>query len=316
MYHRINDRILHRHVRRAWHALWLTLALLAASTMAAAQTKQYTITAPDGVSLAVQESGSPDGPAIVFVHGLLGTRMNWDAQTASTRLQRYRMITYDLRGHGQSGKPTDAASYAEGRRWADDLAEVIEASGAQKPVVVGWSLGAAVISNYLAKYGDSAIAGAVYVNGVVELKPDLIVAHPQIYQDMVSPDLRTHLDAMRDFLRLCFQTQPDAAVFERAFAAAAMVSRDMQRAVMSMTVEAAGGLGRAKVPVLLLYGARDALIHTPVAIARAKELNRGIHSKVYAESGHAPFIEEPDRFNGDLAGFMETVGRRLAAMAR
>jgi pimeloyl-ACP methyl ester carboxylesterase len=316
MYHCINDRILHRHVRRAWHALWLTLALLAAPTMAAAQTKQYTVTAPDGVSLAVQESGSPDGPAIVFVHGLLGTRMNWDAQTASTRLQRYRMITYDLRGHGQSGKPTDAASYAEGRRWADDLAEVIEASGAQKPVLVGWSLGAAVISNYLAKYGDDAIAGAVYVNGVVELKPDLIVAHPQIYQDMVSPDLRTHLDAMRDFLRLCFQTQPDAALFERAFAAAAMVSRDMQRAVMSMTVEAADGLGRAKVPVLLLYGARDALIHTPAAIARAKVLNRGIHSKVYAASGHAPFIEEPDRFNGDLAGFMETVGRRLAAMAR
>lgn len=303
-------------IGRTAKALLLAVVLAIASLPAFAETKQYSVTAPDGVALAVQEYGSPDGPPIVFVHGLLGTRMNWDAQVHSARLERYRMITYDLRGHGLSGKPAAPNAYSEGRRWADDLAQVIEASGAQKPVLVGWSLGAAVISNYLAAYGDSAIAGAVYVNGVIELKPELIVAHPQIYQDLVSPDLRTHLEAMRDFLRLCFQTQPDAALFERSLAAAAMASWDMQRAVMAMNVDAAEGLGKARVPVLLLYGARDALVHTPAAIARAKALNRAAHSKIYAESGHAPFIEEPDRFNGDLAGFVDTVVRRLAAMAR
>jgi len=46
---------------------------------------------------------------------------------------------------------------------------VIHGSHARKPVVVGWSLGGVAISNYLAKYGDRAIAGAVYVDGVVEL---------------------------------------------------------------------------------------------------------------------------------------------------
>jgi plasmid stability protein len=56
-----------------------------------------------------------------------------------------------------------------GRRWADDLATVIELSHARNPVLVGWSLGGAVISNYLAAYGDGRIGGAVYVDGVVEL---------------------------------------------------------------------------------------------------------------------------------------------------
>lgn len=299
---------MHLHIfRYGLLRLLVTGILLAVSSLAQAADKSYTVTAPDGVSLAVQESGNPDGPAIVFIHGLLGSRLNWDAQLKSPELQRYRIITYDLRGHGLSGKPTHADAYREGRRWADDLATVIESSHARNPVLVGWSLGGVVISNYLAAYGDSRIAGAVYVNGVIELmKADQIVAHPQMYRDLNSPDLTTHLDAMRAFLSLCFHTKPDTSTFERLLASAAMASWDMQRSVLSMTVAASEGLGKARVPVLLIYGARDALVKAKPAIARATELNPRIQSKLYTDSGHAPFIEEPDRFNRDLSGFIDT----------
>jgi non-heme chloroperoxidase len=290
---------------RSLSALLFSVALLLASSSALAQAKVYTVTSADGVSIAVQESGNPDGPPIIFIHGLLGSRLNWDAQVQSPELQRFRLITYDMRGHGLSGKPTDAASYAEGRRWADDLAAVIDASRAHKPTLVGWSLGGVVISNYLAKYGDVPIAGAVYVNGVIEMKPDQIVSHPAIYRDLVSPDLKTHLDTVRDFLRLCFHTQPDAPTFERLLANAAMASWDMQRAVMSISVDAAEGLGKASVPVLLLYGERDALVQARPAIDRARQLNPRVQSKLYAESGHAPFLEEATRFNSDLAAFVD-----------
>nr|WP_329610251.1 alpha/beta fold hydrolase [Achromobacter xylosoxidans] len=86
------------------------------------------------MTLAIQESGDPAGPAIVFVHGLLGSRLSWEAQLSSPLLQRYRLIAYDLRGHGQSGKPTAPQAYTDGRRWADDLAAVIAASGARQAV--------------------------------------------------------------------------------------------------------------------------------------------------------------------------------------
>lgn len=290
---------------RSLFALFLSAALLLVSSSAFAQTKAYTVTSSDGVSVAVQESGNPDGLPIIFIHGLLGSRLNWDGQVQSPELQRFRLITYDMRGHGLSGKPTDAASYAEGRRWADDLAAVIEASQARKPILVGWSLGGVVISNYLAKHGDSRIAGAVYVNGVIEMKPDQIVSHPAIYRDLVSQDLKTHLDTVRDFLRLCFHTQPDAPTFERLLANAAMASWDMQRAVMSISVDAAEGLGKASVPVLLLYGERDALVQARPAIERGRQLNPRVQSKLYAESGHAPFLEETTRFNRDLAAFVD-----------
>lgn len=304
--------MLSSRLHRALGALIVGLALLTGAPAALAVTRQYTVSAPDGVALAVQESGDPDGAPVIFIHGLLGSRLNWDKQLLDPQLQHHRLITYDLRGHGLSGKPNDAAAYTDGRRWADDLAAVIASTQARRPVLVGWSLGGAVISNYLAAYGDGAIAGAVYVDGVIELKPEQLVAHPEVYRDMVAPDLKTHLQGERAFLRLCFHRQPDADTFSLLLANAALASWEMQAAVPSMTVDAATGLSRAKIPVLLLYGARDALVKAEPSIARAKGLNPRIRSVLYAESGHAPFLEEPDRFNRDLLAFIRSAASASA----
>ncbi|QWA14135.1 alpha/beta hydrolase [Sodalis ligni] len=289
----------------ARHAVLFTVFLFISSPFALAATKSYTTISPDGVTIAVQESGNPDGAPVIFIHGLLGSHLNWDTQVNSPELQRYRLITYDMRGHGLSGKPTDAEAYTDGKRWADDLASVISTSHARKPVLVGWSLGGVVITNYLAKFGDSLISGAVYVDGVIELTPEQLVPHPEVYRNLNSADLKTHLDAVRDFLSLCFHTQPDTTTFERLLANASVASWDMQRAVQSISVDASQGLGKARVPLLFIYGGRDALVKAKPTISRAVQLNPRIRSKLYANSGHAPFIEEPERFNRDLSSFID-----------
>lgn len=291
---------------RAVQALLLGLTLLLSSGVSQAASRQYTVTAPDGVTLAVQEQGPAHAPAIVFIHGLLGSRLDWDAQLVSPALAGYRLITYDLRGHGLSGKPTQAEAYGQGMRWADDLAAVLKASQAGEATLVGWSLGGVVISNYLARYGDAGLAGVVYVDGVIDLEPELIVPHPAVYRDLVAEDLGTHLDAIATFLRLCFATPPPAPVFERLLANAAMASWDMQRAVQGVSVDLAG-LRATRQPVLLLYGGRDALVDTQATLARAHQLHPQARTLVYPQAGHAPFLEEAERFNRDLADFVAGV---------
>jgi pimeloyl-ACP methyl ester carboxylesterase len=282
------------------------LAIVASAPDALAAPASYMVTSKDGVKLAVQESGNPDGTPVILIHGLLGSRLNWDAQVQSNELRQFRVITYDMRGHGLSDKPTGAEPYHDGRHWADDLEAVIQGSHARKPIVVGWSLGGVVISNYLAMYGDQEVAGAVYVDGVVELTAEQITSHPEVYRDMNAPDLKTHLDGERTFVGLCFNRQPDAGTFDRLVANAAMASWDMQKEIPTMTVFAAEGLTRAHVPLLFIYGGHDALVNTPATLARARALNPHMVSKVYAMSGHAPFIEEPERFNHDLAEFVRS----------
>ncbi len=282
------------------------LMVFSASAVSAAG-KNYTVQSPDGVEIAVQESGDPDGRPIVFIHGLLGSRLNWEGQTGSPELRKYRMITYDLRGHGQSDKPDATEAYRDGRHWANDLAAVLEASNVDSPVVVGWSLGGVVISNYLAAYGDDKLGGVVYVDGVIELNSALITPHPEVYAGLASDDLKTHLDALRTFLALCFQTQPTAATFERLLSNAAMASWVMTKTVPSMTDAVVDGLPKATVPVLLLYGGKDDLVMTGPSIARAEELNPSVQSKIYPDSGHAPFLEEASRFNRDLSEFRDSI---------
>ncbi|MDC6110770.1 alpha/beta fold hydrolase [Serratia rubidaea] len=281
--------------------LALMLALVSAALPAAE--KSYSVRAPDGVRIAVQESGNPAGPPIIFIHGLLGSHLNWIKQQQDPQLQRYRLITFDLRGHGLSDKPQQEAAYRDGKRWADDLAAVIDATQARRPLLVGWSLGGAVITNYLAAYGDKNLSGAVYVDGVVELTPAQLPAHPAVYSAMTDERLATHLDGERAFLRLCFYQQPDRETFERLLANAALAAWPMQRAVPTMTIPLVQGLKNARVPLLFIYGRHDALVNPQAALARARSVNPRIESQIYDDSGHAPFIEEAPRFNRQLAAF-------------
>ncbi len=292
---------------RAATGMFAAVILFTGASATGAAEKQYTVTSSDGVTIAVEETGNPQGQPIVFVHGLLGSRINWDSQTADPDLQKFRLITFDLRGHGLSAKPDDANAYKDGDRWADDLDAVLRGSGATNPVLVGWSLGGVVLSNYLANHGDAGIGGLLYVDGVIELKPDLITPHPEVYAGLASEDLRTHLDMVRTFLALCFATQPENATFERLRSNAAVASWLMTRTVPSMTVQAKEGLAKAKKPVLLIYGGKDNLVRPQPSIERAKSFNGAIKSEIYDNSGHAPFLEEASRFNKDLARFAASV---------
>jgi len=285
----------------------LPLLLLLFSTTLFAGEKHYTVTSPDGVSIAVQETGDPDGSPIIFIHGLLGSHLNWEKQWRDPQLQHHRLIAFDLRGHGLSGKPIQEEAYRDGKLWAQDLAAVIAGSRARKPLLVGWSLGGAVVTNYLAVYGDRQIGGAMYVGGVVEITPQQIPAHDRVYRDMTAADLKTHLDGERAFLRLCFYQQPDSVTFERLLANAALASWSMQRAVPSMSIALEQGLKNVRVPLLFVYGEQDALVRPKASLARALSVNPEIRTRIYSQSGHAPFIEKSKRFNHDLAEFADSL---------
>lgn len=154
---------------RAAEGVFPAVMPFTSASATAAAAKQYMVKSSDSVSIAVEETGDPSGQPIVFVHGMLGSRISWDKQTTDPDLQGFRLITLDLRGHGLSGKPDDVDAYEDGKRWADDLAAVLNESKANSPIPVGWSLGGVVLSNYLAAHGDTGIGGLLYVDGASSL---------------------------------------------------------------------------------------------------------------------------------------------------
>ena len=86
--------------------------------------RTYTVES-DGLDIVVEETGS--GPAILFAHGLTGTR-NGVLEQFRPLENEYRIITYDQRGHGDSSPVTDPRLY-DPHMMARDMAAVMDAAG-------------------------------------------------------------------------------------------------------------------------------------------------------------------------------------------
>jgi len=90
------------------------------------------VLASDGVPLVVAESGPPSGPVVVCVHGYPDNRTVWDG-VLQQLAERYRVITYDVRGAGESGVPTSRHAYRLDQL-AEDLVAVLDTVSPDRPV--------------------------------------------------------------------------------------------------------------------------------------------------------------------------------------
>jgi pimeloyl-ACP methyl ester carboxylesterase len=134
-------------------------ATQAAAAPAAVAPKPRIATSPDGTKIAYEVTGS--GPALLLVHGGGQTRRSWNQLGYVDRLaKRFTVITMDLRGTGESDKPTRAEAYTLDRVVAD-LVAVADAAGAKQFHVYGFGHGG-TIARYLAARSDR-IASAVVV---------------------------------------------------------------------------------------------------------------------------------------------------------
>ena len=90
-------------------------------------------------------------------------------QYESALAEEFRLVAYDLRGHGMSEAPLEPEHYTDGQLWADDVAAIIDELGLDRPVLVGWSYGPFVICDYIRAHGQERIAAINFVEGAVKL---------------------------------------------------------------------------------------------------------------------------------------------------
>lgn len=109
------------------------------------------VVSPDGTRIAYDVTGQ--GSAIVLLHGGWHTRKNWHNAGYVRRLKdKFKTIAIDIRGNGESDKPTDPADYTTDKMCQDILA-VADACNAKKFLIWGFSYGANV-GRYVAAQSD------------------------------------------------------------------------------------------------------------------------------------------------------------------
>jgi non-heme chloroperoxidase len=286
------------------------LALDTAGVTATEPKREYAIRGGDGITLHAHEWGCPDGPAILFVHGWSQCGMCWEAQTRSPLAERFRMVTFDIRGHGMSDQPIDAGCYADQRLWADDVAAVIEQTRLDRPVLVAWSYGGFIVADYVRVYGDAGIAGIDLVSGAVLLRPPSFDHIGPGFLDNApgasAPDLRTNIGAIRRFLRSCSARPLPDELWSAALCWNMAVPAAIRGALIAREIDATDIYSELSVPVLVTHGREDLIILPSMAEHVLRHCNTAIASW-YDGVGHMPFIEESERFNLELAAFVDRV---------
>jgi pimeloyl-ACP methyl ester carboxylesterase len=264
---------------------------------------------PDGLDISVREWGDAQGRPVLFIHGLAQSHLSWLPQIASDLARDHRLVAYDLRGHGESAKPSDSAFYRDGRRWADEVAAVIDAMALERPLVVGWSLGGRVLRAYLMHHGDARLGGLHFVSTRPFEDPSVLA--PASRADIAGrpESLAERIDAHVAFLRACYLRAPAEGDFAVALAYNAIVSQEIREAISGWSTgveETRAAFARISVPTLVSHGRDDALI-LPSAATMTAAAVKGARISWYDDCGHSPFYEHAARFNRELRDFVATL---------
>lgn len=108
--------------------------------------------APNGT--VYETHGAVDGPVVVLIHGLGLNRECWD-WTVPALEDRFRVVTYDLFGHGDSANPTETPSLSF---FARQLANLLDHLQVQQAAIVGFSLGGMIARRFAQDFAPRAAA--------------------------------------------------------------------------------------------------------------------------------------------------------------
>jgi 2-succinyl-6-hydroxy-2,4-cyclohexadiene-1-carboxylate synthase len=268
----------------------------------------------DGVELQVDVRG--EGPGLVLVHGFGGTKEDF-ADHVGALSASHRVVTFDHRGHGASGRGDDPAAYTLDRYAADTL-QVADATGLSTFRLLGHSMGG-MVARRVALAHPERVEALVLMDTSAgcpdSLDPDLMDAAAKIALEDGKEVLKSLLDAAATLdtpahQRLVSERPGYQELEARAWDALSVVMWAGTIREIAHQPDELAALARVSCPVLVIVGEQDAaFLDACHAIASTIP---AAHLAVIPDAGHSPQVENPDAWRAALVGFLDTLGTRVA----
>ena len=261
------------------------------------------ITARDGARIFYRDEGA--GRPVVLLHGMMAHGGFFEGQRSLAA--DFRLIGIDLRGHGNSPKDGSRLQVAT---LAGDVAELAEQLDLEGAIGIGWSLGASILWRLLSDKTGRRFAGAVTIDmtpkvlneggWTLGLSAELCEARRQAMADdfeafahaagsaIFAQPVRDEHKALAAWAGTEFAANDPASI---AAIWNSLVEEDLRPA-----------LARIEQPTIVVHGAHSQLYgsataeHLVAALPNARAVS-------FPRSGHAPHLEEPDRFNALVKEF-------------
>ena len=266
----------------------------------------------DGTDLYVKDWGS--GRPVVLIHGWPLSADMWDAQSMALADAGFRVIAYDRRGFGRSGQPWDGYNYDT---LADDLADVMEATGATENVtLVGFSMGGGEVARYMSRHGGKGVISAALVSSVVPYMlqtPDNPDGVPQSTFDQIADGIksdRAHFfrrTFLPQFFGVGYLTSPvsdEVLDMTTATALIAGLKPTLAAAQAFATTDFRPDLPSFRVPTLVIHGTGDQTVPIDTSGRKAAAGIAGAQLVEYDGAPHGLNVTESDRLTKDLLTFL------------
>jgi 3-oxoadipate enol-lactonase len=254
--------------------------------------------AADGTRLAYWTAGA--GEPVVLVHGLSGHHGLWRRQVPALA-ERHLVITLDVRGHGESGKPREPWDVST---LAGDLVALLDHLGLERAALVGLSMGGGISQTTAILYPER-VRGLALLSTSSSF-PESTRERFRHRAEVAERDgLAPLVDSMveRWFTPEFAAAHPDAVQRERA----AVLANDPQAFAAACRANAArdwtAELHRIACPVLVLAGAGDPGTASHSAAVFRREL-RDVEVQVIDGASHLLPIEQSERTNQLLLAFL------------
>jgi 3-oxoadipate enol-lactonase len=253
------------------------------------------------VPVAYSVDGPADAPVVVLSNSLGATRGMWDPQVPALA-ERYRVITYDGRGHGESPAPSGPYTLDD---LVDDVVALLDEVGAERAHLAGVSLGGMVgmrlavrepqrvhrlvllCTSASTDAGPSRErAAAVRAGGTAPLAPAVVSRWVTPAFAVAHPDVVRRLEAMV------------AGADDEGYANCCEVVAD---------VELRADLPRITAPTLVISGAQDQALPPEHQRVIAEGIP-GAELVTLSPAAHIPTVEQPLQVSGAILGHLDAAG--------
>ena len=272
---------------------------------------QYVIT-QDNTKLYVKDWGT--GRPVIMLHGWPLSSDSWDDQAMAIADAGYRAIAYDRRGFGRSSQPWTGYDY---NTLADDLAAVIEQTGAQDAVLAGFSMGGGEVARYMSRHAGKSVSKAVLVSSVVPfmLKTDSNPhgtdksAFDEMTAGMKADRAKFFAGFFKDFYGVSMVSHPVSEPLmeaSRSVAMQASLKATLACAAAFATTDFRPDLASFTVPTLIIHGTDDQTVPIDASGRAAAKGIAGSRLVEYEGAPHGLLATHKDRVTKDLLDFIRS----------
>jgi 3-oxoadipate enol-lactonase len=251
------------------------------------------------------DEGSTNSPTIILIHGYPLNKLMWDKQIEILK-ENYRVIAYDIRGHGNTDAGNDKFSI---ELFANDLISLMDTLKIDKTILCGFSMGGYIALNAIENYPERFNALLLCDTTCAADKPEAKEKRMKAIENIKEKGLEQYAE---ESLKKLFAPISFSKQIEEISIVREMIMNTSKKSIyktlhaLAERKETCTRVNELKVPVLIMVGKEDELTPPDVALMMHEKI-KGSIIHIIDHAGHLSNMENPEQFNNHLRKFFETL---------